>query len=138
MFCSYYSLFTNRCLIKVSFRSSVHILINYNSFLGSTKMVQACLIILSVQDLESNISTDALVSSIWKWGWGPLCFLCSSVCKESAYSAGDPRSIPGLGRSPGEGNGNSLQNPCLENLTGREALWAAVHEVTKNWTQLSN
>ena len=54
MFCSYYSLFTNRCLIKVTFRSSGHILINYNSFLGSTKMVQACLIILSVQDLESD------------------------------------------------------------------------------------
>ena len=138
MFCSYYSLFTNRCLIKVSFRSSVHILINYNSFLGSTKMVQACLIILSVQDLESNISTDALVSSIWKWGWGPLCFLCSSVCKESACSAGDPHSIPGLGRSPGEGNGNSLQNPCLENLTGREAWWAAVHEVTKSRVRMSD
>ena len=54
MFCSYYSLFTNRCLIKVTFRSSGHILINYNSFLGSTKMVQACLIILSAQDLESD------------------------------------------------------------------------------------
>ena len=136
MFCSYYSLFTNRCLIKVSFRSSVHILINYNSFLGSTKMVQACLIILSVQDLESNISTDALVSSIWKWGWGPLCFLCSSVCKESACSAGDPHSIPGLGRSPGEGNGNPLQYSCLENTMVRGAWRATVHVVAKSQTQL--
>ena len=35
--------------------------------------------------------------------------------KASAYNAGDPGSIPGLGRSPGEGNGNPLQYSCLEN-----------------------
>ena len=35
--------------------------------------------------------------------------------KASAYNAGDRGSIPGLGRSPGEGNGNPLQYPCLEN-----------------------
>ena len=45
---------------------------------------------------------------------------CSSVGKESACSAGDPGSIPGLGRSPGEGNGNPLQYPCLENLWTEE------------------
>ena len=38
-----------------------------------------------------------------------------SVGKESACSAGDPGSIPGSGRSPGEGNGNPLQYSCLEN-----------------------
>ena len=37
--------------------------------------------------------------------------------KVSAYNAGDPGSIPGLGRSSGEGNGNPLQYSCLENLT---------------------
>ena len=46
-------------------------------------------------------------------------FPCSSVSKESACNAGDLRSIPGLRRSPGEGNGNSLQNPCLENSMDR-------------------
>ena len=35
--------------------------------------------------------------------------------KTSAYNSGDPNSIPGSGRSPGEGNGNPLQYPCLEN-----------------------
>ena len=39
----------------------------------------------------------------------------SSDGKASAYNAGDPGSIPGMGRSPGEGNGNPLQYSCLEN-----------------------
>ena len=38
-----------------------------------------------------------------------------SEVKESACNAGDPGSIPGMGRSPGEGNGNPLQDSCLEN-----------------------
>ena len=42
--------------------------------------------------------------------------------KASACNAGDPGSIPGLGRSPGEGNGNPLQHSCLENPTDGEAL----------------
>ena len=57
-----------------------------------------------------------------------------SVSKESACSAGDPGFIPGLGRSPGEGNGNTLQYPCLENLRDRGAWWAAVHGVAKSRT----
>ena len=48
-------------------------------------------------------------------------FPFSSVSKESACSAGDLGSIPGLGRSPGEGNGNQLQYPCLENLMDKGA-----------------
>ena len=48
-------------------------------------------------------------------------FPCSSVGKESACNVGDPGSIPGLWRSPGEGNGNPLQYPCLENLMDRGA-----------------
>ena len=51
--------------------------------------------------------------------------------KESAYSAGDLGSIPGSGRSPGEGNGNPLQYVCLENPMDREAWQATVHGVTK-------
>ena len=44
-----------------------------------------------------------------------------SDSKASAYNAGDPGSIPGLGRSPGEGNGNPLQYYCLENPMDRGA-----------------
>ena len=54
------------------------------------------------------------------------------VGKEPASSAGNPGSIPGLGRSPGEGNGNPLQYPCLENRMARGAWWAAVHGVVKS------
>ena len=51
--------------------------------------------------------------------------------KESACSAGDPDLIPGLGRSPGEGNGNLLQYSCLENPMDREAWRAKIYGVNK-------
>ena len=54
-----------------------------------------------------------------------------SFGKESAFSAEDQGSIPGLGRSPGERNGNSLQYSCLENLVDREAWWATVYGLTR-------
>ena len=55
----------------------------------------------------------------------------SSASKESACNAGDPASIPGLGRSPGEGNGNPLQYSCLENPMDRGAWQAIVHGVAR-------
>ena len=55
----------------------------------------------------------------------------SSVGKESSCSAEDLSSIPGLGRSPGEGSGNPLQYSCLENLMDRGAWWATVHGVAR-------
>ena len=54
--------------------------------------------------------------------------------KESACNAGDPGSIPGLGRSPGEGNGNPLQYSCLENSMDRGAWQATVHGIEKSDT----
>ena len=63
---------------------------------------------------------------------------CDSDGKASAYNAGDPGSIRGLGRSSGEGNGNPLQYSCLENPMGGGACWATVHGVTKSQTHLSD
>ena len=58
--------------------------------------------------------------------------------KEPAHSAGDPSSIPGSGRSPGEGHGNPPQHSCLENPMDRGAWWATVHTVAKSRTWLSD
>ena len=58
--------------------------------------------------------------------------------KESACHAGDPGSIAGLGRSPGEGNGNPPQYSCLEKPMDRGAWLATVNAVAKSQTQLSN
>ena len=57
-----------------------------------------------------------------------------SEVKASACNAGDLGLIPGLGRSPGEGNGNPLQYSCLENPKNGGAWWATVHGVTKSRT----
>ena len=59
------------------------------------------------------------------------------VVKNPPANAGDIRDaglIPGLGRSPGEGNGNQLQHSYLENSMDRGAWWATVHGVTKSRT----
>ena len=58
-----------------------------------------------------------------------------------APDAGDVRdagSVPGLGRSPGEGHGNPLQYSCLENPLDRGAWWATVHRVAQSQTQLKS
>ena len=58
--------------------------------------------------------------------------------KESIYNAGNLGSIPGLGRSSGEGNGDPLQYSCLENLMDRRAWWTRVQGIAKSWTRLSD
>ena len=65
----------------------------------------------------------------------PRHFICR---EESTSNAGDPDSIPGSGRSPGERHGNSLQYSCLENPMDRAAWWAKVHGVPKSQTRLSD
>ena len=67
-----------------------------------------------------------------------LGFPGGSETKGSASNAGDLGSIPGSGRSPGEGNGNPLQCSCLENPMDGKAWWATVHGVAKSWTRLSD
>ena len=64
--------------------------------------------------------------------------LSGSDSKESVCNAGGPGSIPGSGRSPGEGNGNPLQYSCLENHFNRGAWWATVYGVAKIQARLSD
>ena len=70
---------------------------------------------------------------VLKGVWGSEAFPDSSVGKEYACSAGDPGSIPGLGRCPGEGNSYPLQYSGLENCIDR-----IVHGVIKGWKRLSH
>ena len=58
--------------------------------------------------------------------------LVAQTVKHLAYNAGDLGSIPGLGRSSGEGNGNPFQYACLENPMDRGAWWATVHWVAES------
>ena len=53
--------------------------------------------------------------------------LVAQMVKKTGCNVGDPGSIPGLGRYPGEGNGNLLHYSCLENSMDREDWWAKVH-----------
>ena len=62
----------------------------------------------------------------------------ASQVKNLPTNAGDMGLISGLGRSPGEGDGNLLQYFCMENHMDRESCQATVHGVTKNWILLSN
>ena len=65
-------------------------------------------------------------------------FPTGSDGKESACNAGDPGLIPGLGQSPGGGNGNPLQYSCLENPKDREAWQTIGYGITKSQTQLGD
>ena len=84
-----------------------------------------------------------MVQSLGKAGWRFLKWLSielasfpgGSAGKESACNVGDLGSIPGSGRSPGEGNGSPFQYPCLEDSMDRGAWRATVHGVEKSRTR---
>ena len=67
-----------------------------------------------------------------------LSFPRGSEVKVSACNVGDLGSIPGSGRSPGEGNGDPFQYSCMENSMDWRAWWATVHRVAKSRTRLNN
>ena len=78
--------------------------------------LQPCLAALLQRQSRRVGFKQGCLPSLIKWGFPP-----SSVGKESACNAGDPGSITGSGRSPGQGNGNPLQYSCLENPMNRGA-----------------
>ena len=63
-----------------------------------------------------------------------ITFSPPKINKESSCKAGEVGSIPGSGRSPGEGDDNPFQHSCPENSMDRRAWWATVHRVTKSGT----
>ena len=92
----------------------------------------------SAHELREENHPAGLCSRFSPLPWRNRDFLGGSDSKESSYNAGDPGLIPGLGRCPGQGNGNPLQYSCLENSMDRGAWRATVHGVVKSQTWLSN
>ena len=84
-----------------------------------------------------KMTSSCLFFSFYYIGYHVTSLVAQTV-KVSACKAGDPGSIPGLGRSSGEGNGNPLQYSCLENPMDGGAWKDTVHGVAKSWTQPSN
>ena len=84
-----------------------------------------------ITDIDVNLK-HLLIPSEMGLPW------CAQTGSESACNVGELVLIHALGRSPGEGNGNPLQHPCLQNSMDRETWQATVHGVAKNWTRLSN
>ena len=97
------------------------------------------LLIVKVEITQSDMQTKPPVDTFTCWpatipllpSNSDLINLGGSEVKASARNEGDLGSIPGLGRSPGEGNGNPLQYSCLENPMEGRALWATVHGVVE-------
>ena len=88
---------------------------------------------LSIRSVEFEVCHDVFGSHLCG-----LVFPGGSDGKASDYHAGDMGSVPELGRSPGEGNDNPLQYPCLENPMDRGAWWATVRGVARSRTRLSD
>ena len=79
----------------------------------------------------SGYCTEQFLLELLRYASGIQGFPHSSVSKASACSAGDPGSIPGSGRSSGEGNSNPVQYSCLENPMDRRVWQATVHGGTR-------
>ena len=99
-----------------------------------------------IEEAHTRLAFAQVLSVVSGWSAGHVapssvslggsCFPGGSAGRESACSEGDPGSIPGWRRSPGEGNSNPLQSSCLGNLMDRGAWWtgASVHAVAESQT----
>ena len=97
--------------------------------LETTGDCETCLRVIPSEDEEAGVFIHSIHT---------LSFPGGSDSKESTCNARDPGSIPGSGRSPGEGNGDPLQYSCLENPMDRGAWQATVLGITKSQTRLSD
>ena len=104
----------------------------YNVVLGSAVHQRELLIHIST--LSKILFLYGSLQSIEKSSLAFRGFPGGSDSKEYACNAGGTGLIPGLGRSPGVGNGNPLQYSCRENPMDRGAWRATVHRIAKSWT----
>ena len=87
-----------------------------------------------MKNLQTINSRDGVEKRHSSYTIGGNVVFPGSSGKASACNVGNPGSIPGLGKSPGEGNGNPLQYSWLENFMDGGVWWATVHRVAKCWT----
>ena len=125
------------CMMHISYISRVTALTysfpNYEPMQCSMSGSNCCFL-PCIQDSQVKWTDIPISLRIFQF----VAFPGGSVSKESACNVGEPGSIPGLGRYPGEGNGNPLQYSCQENSMDRGAWWATIHGITIIQTQLSN
>ena len=91
----------------------------------------ACVLEVHTENVRGSVNAVFILYAPHLWKGFPG----GSDGNESACNARDLGSIPGLGRSPGGGQGNPLQYSCLENPLDRGAWRATVHRVTQSWTR---
>ena len=109
--------------------------LNMSINLDQCVYVPGCILSIWISHLNFTISLQGgiIIISVQRWQG----FVGGSVVKNPPVNAGDMGLTPGLGRSPGVGNGNPLQCSCPRNSVDRGAWRATVHGVAKNQTRLS-
>ena len=121
----------SNCRVDNSVRSML-------SFLNFMIILWLCnKIHLLLGNTNLSIKGQVCLQYTFKWFWKKILYTHTHV-KHLPANAGGPRLIPGVGRSPGKGNGNPFQYSCLGNPMDRGAWWATVHGATKSQTWLSN
>ena len=124
--CNCFQIIASFCLAFLAFSRKIKVALNKLTLFAQNSIVPVGLMLVSDQDGISRMnymrtsSGYVLVKRRLHLGGFPG----GSDGKASVCNAGDPGSIPGWGRFPGEGNGNPLQNPCLENPMDKES-WQA-------------
>ena len=128
----------------IAYSTTLHSMWAWRNCLGALLLAQGWARDFS-EAMRIPVSPESVISSgVCTWlkrgrseTFLEVCRGLPSGNKVSAYNAGDLRSIPGSGRSPGEGYGSPLQYSWLENPMDGGAWWATVHGVAKSQTRLS-
>ena len=134
MFLSYFFIFILCHMLFLWFPfSSFYLVLIYEIFFSFSSISLLSIRFYFTSSWYLGISSLSFYISVLWWFLILLGFPSGSDSKESAFSVGDPGSVPQLGRSPGEGKGYLLQYFCLENSMGREAsVQLQIHGVAES------
>ena len=131
--CNCFQIIPSFYLAFLAFSRKIKVALNKLTLFAQNSIVPVGLMLVSDQDGISRMNYMRTSSGyvLVRCHLYPGGFPGGSDGKASVCNVGDPGSIPVWGRFPGEGNGNPLQNPCLENPMDRGAWSAPVHGVTE-------